>query len=227
MWAVWASYSGLYDEVRARSYRNGGWTTSFPIPGVTGDVWMPQVAVDAAGNPWFVWSQQVEYPARDPERVNWDLYAVGLEGDRWSKVQRLTNEAGPDINHRLKRDSRGRLWLVWQGFRNGQSDIFLKVLDSGKWSQTYTVSNDAANEWYPDVAVDSKGTAWIAWDTYRNDSYDVLLRSFRDGQFGAVETVAGTRGIGGECLHHHRQAGPALDRLRPDGRRLGQGYQGS
>jgi hypothetical protein len=192
VWSVWASYSGLYDEIRGRTYRNGGWSTSFPIPGVTGDVWMPQVAVDAAGHPWFVWSQQVDYPSRDPERVNWDLFAVRFDGNRWGDVQRLTSESGPDINHRLKRDSRGRLWLVWQGFHGRQSDIFLKVLDGGKWSQTYAVTADAANDWYPDVAVDSKGTAWIAWDTYRNDGYDVLLRSFHDGKFGAVETVAGT-----------------------------------
>jgi hypothetical protein len=192
VWTVWASYSGLYDEVRGRCYRNGGWSTFFPIPGVTGDVWMPQVAVDAAGNPWFVWAQQVDYPTRDPERVNWDLFAVAMEGSKWGQVQRLTTDVGPDINHRLKRDSRGRLWLVWQGFRNGRSDIFMKVLDGGKWSQTYTVSDDASNKWYPDVAVDSKGTAWIAWDTYRNDSYDLLLRNFQNGQFGAVETVAAT-----------------------------------
>ena len=105
VWAVWASYSGLYDEVRARCYRNGGWSTFFPIPGVTGDVWMPQVAVDAAGKPWFVWSQQVDYPTRDPERVNWDLFAVALEGSSWGQVQRLTTDAGPDINHRLKREA--------------------------------------------------------------------------------------------------------------------------
>ncbi len=192
IWTVWASYSGLYDEIRARAYRNGGWSTSFPIPGVTGDVWMPQVAVDAANRPWFVWSQQVDYPSRDPERVNFDLYAVGLDGSRWTKPERLTTDPGGDINHRLKRDSRGRLWLVWQGFRNGQSDIFLKILDNGQWSQTYTVSDDAANEWYPDVAVDSKGTAWIVWDRYGESSYDVELRSFHNGQFGPVEKVAAT-----------------------------------
>ncbi|MBV9082219.1 MAG: hypothetical protein JOZ62_06070, partial [Acidobacteriaceae bacterium] len=115
IWAVWASYSGLYDEIHARTYRNGAWSTIFPVPGVTGDVWMPQVAIDASGKPWFVWSQQVDYPPRDPERVNWDIYAVRYEGDRWGKVERLTNDPGPDINPRLKRDARGRIWLVWQG----------------------------------------------------------------------------------------------------------------
>ena len=192
VWTVWASYSGLYDEIRARCYRHGAWTTSFPIPGVTGDVWMPQVAVDAAGTPWFVWSQQVDYPSRDPENVRWNLYAVSLEGSRWGKLQRLTTEAGPDFNQRLKRDSSGRIWLVWQGFREGRSAIFLKFLDGGKWSQTYTISDNANDNWYPDVAVDSKGTAYVVWDTYRQDSYDVLLRTFREGQLGAVEDIAAT-----------------------------------
>ncbi len=192
IWSVWASYSGLYDEVRARCFRNGSWTTSFPIPSVTGDVWMPQVAVDGTGTPWFVWSQQVDYPTRDPERVRWNLFAVSMEGTRWGKVQRLTNGAGPDLNHRLKRDASGRLWLVWQGFVNGKSGIFLKYLDGGQWSQTYTVAEDVSDHWYPDVAVDSKGTAYVAWDAYRNDSYDLLLRTFRDGKFGAIENIAAT-----------------------------------
>jgi len=51
---------------------------------------------------------------RDPERVRWNLFAVSMEGSRWGKVERLTTEAGPDLKHRLKRDSSGRLWLVWQ-----------------------------------------------------------------------------------------------------------------
>ena len=192
IWAVWSSYSGLYDEVRARCYRHGSWSTFFPIPGVTGDVWMPQVAVDASGNPWFVWSQQVDYPGRDPERVNWDLFAVSMVGNRWSEVQRLTNDAGPNLNHRLKRDARGRLWLVWQGFRNGQSDIFLKYLDAGKWSESYAVSDSSQNDWYPDIAVDSQGAAHIVWDTYHDGSYDVELRTFRNGKFGPIDSIAAT-----------------------------------
>jgi hypothetical protein len=153
---------------------------------------MPQVAVDATGTPWFVWSQQVDYPSRDPERVRWNLFAVSMDGSKWGKIQRLTDGAGPDLNHRLKRDASGRLWLVWQSFRNGHSDILLKYLDGGQWSQTYSVTEDSADDWYPDVAVDSKGTAYIAWDSYRNDSFDLLLRTFREGQFGPVETIAAT-----------------------------------
>jgi hypothetical protein len=192
VWSVWASYSGLYDEIRARCYRNGAWTTSFPIPGITGDVWMPQVAIDATGTAWFVWSQQVDYPTRDPENVRWNLYAVSMEGSRWGKLQRLTTEAGPDLNQRLKRDASGRIWLVWQGFRSGRSSVFLKYLDEGQWSQTYPISDNSNDNWYPDVAVDSKGTAYVAWDTYRKDSFDLVLRTFREGQLGVVENIAAT-----------------------------------
>jgi hypothetical protein len=192
IWTVWASYSGLYDEIHARTWRNGSWSTIFPIPGVTGDVWMPQVALDGSGGAWFVWAQQAEYPPRDPEHVNWDLYAARYEGGRWNAVQRLTNDPEPDMNPRLKRDARGRVWLAWQGFRNGQSQIFLRYAENGKWSDPYQISSGEGNNWYPDVAADSHGVAHIVWDVYRNENYDILARDFENGNLGAPQTIAGT-----------------------------------
>src|ERR1700722_15966441 len=49
IWTVWSSYSGLREEIHARRYSAGTWYVSFPIPGVSGDVWAPQVAVDGQG----------------------------------------------------------------------------------------------------------------------------------------------------------------------------------
>ena len=46
---------------------------------------------------------------------------------------RLTDDAGPDIWHRMTTDKRGRAWLVWQGFRDGQSDIFARCVDGDGW----------------------------------------------------------------------------------------------
>ena len=51
---------------------------------------------------------------------NWDLYARSYNGQEWSELQRLTNDAGPDISHTAVTDSEGVLWLAWQrpGRRN-------------------------------------------------------------------------------------------------------------
>ncbi|MDX1981170.1 MAG: hypothetical protein SFV51_12940 [Bryobacteraceae bacterium] len=191
VWAVWVSYSGLREEIHARRFANGHWYATFPLPGVQGDVWMPQVAIDAAGNPWFVWAQQTGYPG-DPERPNWDLYTTRWDGANWDPPTRLTDHPLPDINHQFLSDAKGTLWLVWQGFRDGQSDIFLRRCQDGRWSDPQQVSSHRGNDWSPVVAVNSVGHASVVWDSYRNGNYDVYMRTLRNGQWTAEEALAST-----------------------------------
>ncbi len=124
-YAVWQSYSGQLDEIRFSKY-DGGWRTFSRVPGVSGDVWRPQVAVDRKQRPWVVWSQQVA--------GNFDLYARALDeqGDVWLETVRLSSHPNPDIDHHLISDSRGNLWVVWQGFHGRNSDIFLRHYDGAE-----------------------------------------------------------------------------------------------
>lgn len=192
VWVTWASYSGLRDEVHARRFAGGHWYAGFPVPGVEGDVWMPQVAIDAKGRPWFVWSQQTGYPRGDGEKPNWDLYATYWEDGAWGKITRLTDHPLPDINHHFIADGKGKLWLTWQGFRDGQSDIFLRSCEDGRWSEPHQVTSNAANDWAPAVAVNSAGEATIVWDSYRNGNYDVFLRTLRGADWSREIVVADT-----------------------------------
>lgn len=191
VWITWTSYAGLREVIRARRYSKGTWYAAFPIPGVSGDIWRPQVAVDEQGRPWFVWSQLNGYPGQTGEQPNWDLYAARHDGDRWTGPVRLTDHPLPDINHRLRSDGNGRLYLVWQGFRDGQSDVFFRSCADGQWSETQQVSADRANDWFPDVAVHGE-TVSVVWDSYRQGNYDVYVRHRRNGQWQAETAAAGT-----------------------------------
>ena len=184
-WAVWQSYSGLSDEIRLSKY-DETWKTFTRVPGVSGDVWRPQLALDSLKLLWVVWSQQVD--------GNFDLYARALneETNNWEGLVRLSHHPYPDIDHHLIADSRGHLWVVWQGFHGDNSDIFLRHYDGEKWSAEVTITEDPANDWEPRVAVDDQGRAHIVWDTYRNGNYDVYLRSYADGKLGPEIAVADT-----------------------------------
>ena len=105
-WAVWQSYSGQVDEIRLSRYE-GSWRTFTRVPGTSGDVWRPQVALDKEKRLWVVWSQQVE--------GNFDLYARALDEkeNRWLELTRLSSHPHPDIDHHLISDSKGGLWVVW------------------------------------------------------------------------------------------------------------------
>jgi hypothetical protein len=184
-WLVWQSYGGQSDEIRLSKHENG-WRTFTPVPGVSGDVWRPQVALDGQQRLWVVWAQQVN--------GNFDIYARALDqkSATWQEQMRLSSHPNPDIQHHLASDSRGNLWVVWQGFHGDDSDIFLRRHDGAGWSEEIRVTDDDANDWEPRIAVDQEGRAIIVWDTYRRGNFDVYMRAFQDGRFGPEIPVADT-----------------------------------
>ena len=184
-WAVWQSYFQDQDEVRLAKYEDN-WRTYTTLPGVSGDVWRPQVAIGPENRPTVVWSQQVD--------GNFDLYACTLDPvtKTWSKMLRLSSHPNPDIDHHFISSEDGNQWLVWQGFHGDNSDIYLRHHDGSGWSEEIRVTEDPANDWEPRIAVNGSGKAYIVWDTYRNGNYDIYLRSFENGTLGPEVVVANT-----------------------------------
>ena len=180
LWVAWMSHSDRRDEVSLRQYREGAWSNVVMVPGGSGDVWLPQVAVDEENRPWVVWSAR--------RNDNWDLFARRFdpESESWGELLQLTDHRLPDINpHLTSRD--GRFALVWQGFRGRESDIFLRTYSDGNWSEPVEVSGGPGNDWNPVAAIDSRGAAWVAYDSYRNGNYDVFLVAMQDGQVATEE----------------------------------------
>ncbi len=182
--AAWQSYHGDSDEIRVAKYE-GRWRTFTRVPGTSGDVWRPQIAVFGK-RVWVVWSQQVN--------GNFDIYARALneEINEWEALIRLSTHPHSDIDVDLEVDRNGELWVVWQGFRGDNSDIFLRHYDGKRWSAEVKVSDHAANDWTPRLAVDASGSAHIVWDSYREGSYNVYMKTYQEGAVGPLVVVANT-----------------------------------
>ena len=186
LWVAWLSYVGDRDDVAIRRYQDGRWRNLIWVPGTSGDSWYPQAGVDANNRVWVVWSQQVG--------SNWDLYARRFDpaNQEWGRLERLTSHALPDIHPRLASDGKGRLALVWQGFRGRNSNIFLKMMDGEAWGAEVRVTSRTANDWEPAAAFDGKGSLWVAYDSYKNGNYDVFLTRVSGGAPGEEMPVAAT-----------------------------------
>ena len=182
LWLAWLAYSDGRDDIALRRHVDGIWGNLQYVPNTSGDSWHPQIAVDASNRAWVVWTQQVQ--------GNWDIYARRFDpaSQSWSVLHRLTDDPLPDINPRVGTDSKGRIAVVWQGFRDRAANIYLRMIDGTEsspyregWSPTMAVTDREASEWDPAVAIDSSGTAWVAYDSYRNGNYDVYLQGIRNG----------------------------------------------
>lgn len=198
LWLSWLSYHDRQEELNFRGYVNGEWTRLIPVPRAAADLWRPQVAVDAQGRSWLIWSQQVA--------GNWDIYAMAWEDNRWGSLERLTKDPRPDIEPAVAQGPDGTIYVVWQALRDRTSRIHLTYYRDGRWSSEIPVTDGAHNDWQPAVAVGPESRVWVAWDRYRQ-SYDVFCRSFSPAEgFGPELPVATT-------ARFEAYASVAIDRL--------------
>lgn len=172
---AWVAYRQQKDRVLLveRDGPDGAWSEPKEVAG-PGDHFRVALASTHGDTLWIVWASQREH--------NWDLFARPYQDGKLGEEVRLTEDAGPDIWHTMTTDQRGQAWLVWQGFRAGQADIFARCVDGDGWHDAVRVSAAKANDWNPVVAADSKSDrVWVGWDTYETGDYGIRVRSLSGG----------------------------------------------
>src|SRR5262249_34737088 len=87
-------------------------------------------------------------------------------------------------------DANGKVWLAWQGWREGRAAIFSVTQNGDHFEAPSAVSQSSGNEWNPAIAADRTGRITVAWDSYRNGNYDVYLRTNSGGSWGSEVPAA-------------------------------------
>ncbi len=172
---AWVAYRQQQDRVllAERDGPDGAWSEPKEVAR-PGDHFRVALASTHGDTLWIVWASQREH--------NWNLFARSYRDGKLGDEIRLTNDAGPDIWHTMTTDQRGRAWLVWQGFHDGQADIFARCADGDGWHEPIRVSTAKANDWNPVVAPDTKSDrVWVGWDTYETGDYGIRVRSLSGG----------------------------------------------
>ena len=53
-------------------------------------------------------------------------------------------------------DSSGKVWIAWQGWRDGRAAIFSAHQDGDGFTSPEKISNSGKNEWDPAIAADNR-----------------------------------------------------------------------
>jgi hypothetical protein len=175
--------SGGGDQVKLVRFAQGRRGPPLDVTEAGLDIWRPAVAVAGDGAVVVVWSELHD--------GNWDLYSRSYQPGRqtWSDRKRLTTSPSTDADPALTTAPDSRVWMAWQGWVDGQADIWLAPIDGS--SPPLNVSGTKANEWSPALAADRSGNLHVAYDTYQAGNYDVVLRTrSRQGAMGPPIAVA-------------------------------------
>lgn len=108
------------------------------------------------------------------EKGNFDLWARAVENGIPGAMVRLSTEPGSDIDPVAATDSKGRVWVAWQAWRNGRASILAATQNgNGFFKAAPVTKSTVGNEWNPAIAADATGRVTVAWDSYRNGNYDI------------------------------------------------------
>jgi hypothetical protein len=114
----------------------------------------PVIACANDGRPMVVWSCEKD--------TRWTLESAIYDGQSFSyscSVDGPGRAANPALAAGVKND----YWLVWENYREGVFEIYLKHLIDGAWQKPIAVSLGGPNSYDPAVAVSSDGKVYIAY----------------------------------------------------------------
>ena len=165
-WVAWISYQGEKEKLLvARTDGTERWTIG------EGEFFRPALASGADGKLYLAVSTH--------SGDTWKIAVATSKGSKWGTLETISS-GGPDVSPRAAVDSGGRLWVAWQGYRDGRSRILARLFN-GSWQSEVAVSENTRNAWEPAIATDSQGRTHFAWDAYDEGNYNIYHR-VHDGQ---------------------------------------------
>jgi len=116
----------------------------------------PHVFQDPQRNIHVVWQAH--------PKDNGDIQYCSYDGKDWSAPLAVTSDAPSDWYPRGAVDDRGRVWITFDSYRNGDYDVFLTHLQDGQAGPVLPIAASPYYEAHASVACTPDGTVWVAYE---------------------------------------------------------------
>ena len=169
VWVAYIEFDGTADTLKLARLTSTGIGEGLALS-KPGNVYQPCLACDGEGTLWCAWSQLID--------GRWKLLARPItDGKPSGPATEISAANGNSVFPDMKTDRQGRVWITWQTFNEGCSNVLARYyVPAGKnWSDTIHVTNYPAGDWEPRLAFGEADEALIVFDSYRSGNFDVFL----------------------------------------------------
>jgi beta-xylosidase len=186
-WIAYVQWDGKQDTLQVAQQKAGALESVLTL-GQAGIIHQPAIACDGVGTLHVIWSQVNDQNVME-------LHAGQIRDGKVEIMKLASSVNGGNVFAKAACDTAGKVWVVWQGMRGAQGDIFCRVYDPAQkdWSNEIQVTHDAAGDWEPCVAFDAQKGAWVLYDSSRGNEFNVYgTRIQADLKVGETKTLIAT-----------------------------------
>ena len=182
-----------------KKYDGSSWNTQIPLTSISEDLAFaarnPDLTVDNFDNLHLLYELQDQ---EDQESMKSDVYYKRFKNGSWEQDIQITHDTTSDEPNVACYNN--YLSVVWQSFRNGPSQVFLKIYDGSFWTNDIQVSKDIdAFSQHPKIGFSKNGDLLVCWQEKKEYSNQVRFAMYRQDIVSTPNTPSGpTMGAIGE-----------------------------
>lgn len=174
---VWHQTNGSQFDIWSTHYFLASGWNSTPLKietDDTGDAYLPQVAMDSAGNALVVWYQRIGLAV--DARSNYYIAGTG-----WESATVIEDSVNAAIIPQIAIDSNGNGMAVWVQ-EDGVDNIWVnRYLAGTGWAAAEQIeTDDSGHAATPQIAIDGDGNALAVWDQRAGSTRDDIFSNHFD-----------------------------------------------
>ncbi len=203
---VWSRQEAANWDLWWSAYTRERWSEPQRLTTAPGADFAPRLTRTPAGTLALVWQAWRANPAAG--NAGFDILLAERKDGRWTQPELVTANPANDWAPDITAAPNGVLSVVWDSYRNGDYDVYLRQKTGGSWGPEIPIAASDRFEGYSSIASDSQGVVWIAYEE-RSKKWGKDRGLAVNTSYDELDTLSGYCRVRVRCFKNGRVQEPA------------------